>query len=115
LKIGVDLHGTLTQSLKPNKEIIRILRKLERGGDEIIIVTSGRKQLNNLIKIWLWIFRVPYRKLFCTGSPKGEAGQGKLDVIKEEEIGLFIDNDEQIVGFLRGNSINALSVKELLG
>lgn len=123
--IGCDIDGVLTPvsariSLRlpwwiflflafvpSNKRMIKILISLS-ANHEIVLVSSRPKQLNWLTQWWLKRNYVPYLSLFLVGLKPG-IEQRKLEIIKKEDIEMFIDNDEETVLFLKERGINALS------
>lgn len=126
--VGVDCDGTLTRitffnpSVKlpwwlflfliflvfipPKKEVVERLRKVEKDGGRIIIVSARPKQLTGLSRVCLRIYKVPYAKVFCVGFGKDTKNR-KLDVIKKESINAFFDDDGKLVVFLTEQSVNA--------
>ena len=128
--IGVDLDGVISKrglynpSLRlpwwlfllliplisfvaPNKKTLKELKRLENNGDKIIIISARPVQVTNLTRNWLEFHQVPFSELFCVGFGKGTK-QRKLDVIREEGIQLFVDDDEKFLSFLNNNSIMAI-------
>lgn len=123
--VGCDIDGVLTPVsarirfrlpwwvfaclvfISPNKRMLGILISLS-ANHKIVLVSSRPKQLNWLTQWWLKRNYVPYSSLFLVGLEPG-IEQRKLEIIWEEKIDLFIDDDEKIVIFLREHSINALS------
>jgi len=123
--IGCDIDGVLTPLrfrinfrlpwwvflflafVPSNKRMLKILISLS-ASHKIVLVSSRPKQLNWLTQWWLKRNYVPYSSLFLVESGPG-IEQRKLEIIREEKIDLFIDDDEKIVIFLREHGINALS------
>ena len=129
MAIGVDFDGTLSQvsfynpSLRlpwwlfflliplvlarPNRKIVKALRKLEKNSAEVIIISARPRQLSFLTKMWLKLYRVPYSQLFCIGFGKGTK-QRKLAIIQQKNITTFIDDDKRTLIFLEENSVEVL-------
>lgn len=135
MKIGVDLDGVISRrsfpnpSLKlpwwlfiplvpftflisPNTETSKELRRMQREGHEILIISARPKQISKITKRWLKRRKIPYNKLFCVGFGKGTK-QRKLDVIQKENIEMYIDHDNKTIEFLRQHSINAIRVPQV--
>jgi len=90
--------------VRPNRKAVEILKKLDER--DIIFVSARPKELENWTIRSLRFYKVPFSHLFCVGLGKGVA-QRKLEVIRRMGIEKFIDNDEEVVNFLRNNSIDA--------
>lgn len=128
LRFGIDLDGVISPvlfynpsvrlpwwlyilllplsfSMIPNPRTVKELRDLKKTGNEIIIISARPKQFSELTKAWLELHRVPFDYLFCVGFGKGTKKR-KLEIIKKENIELFIDDDKRIVKFLEKNSID---------
>jgi len=122
MKIGIDLDGIITPvgfinpdlklpswlyallipvvlMVTPNKK--EELKKIALN-NEIIIISARPQGIKNLTEKWLRFHKIPFDKIYCVGFGKGTK-QRKLKIIKQENIELFIDNDERTTNFLNGN------------
>ena len=125
MKIGVDLDGTLTSVglyntdtklpwwcalwlifVWPNKIMIKILQRLKKRGDEIIIISARPKQLENLTQYWCKKHKIPIDRIICIGTGE-KVEERKLEIIRKENIKMFIDDDSKIVSYLKEKGIDA--------
>jgi len=126
LRIGIDCDGVLTPFsysagklprllylpiifIPARRTMVEIVKKWAKAGDEIIIVSARPKELTGLTKLWLLLHKIPFHQVFCVGLGEG-VERRKLEVIKQEGIEKYFDDDERIVEFLRENDIGAILV-----
>ena len=127
MTIGCDIDGTVTvSSVRINfklpwwififlffvpsaKKMIKILISLS-ANHKIILISARPKELDFLTKWWLNRKHVPYSLLFLVGLERG-IEERKLEIIQQEKIDMFIDDDEKIITFLKERGIDALSPK----
>lgn len=94
--------------IKPNQNMVQVLRKWNDSGDKILLVSARPKQIEVLTKKWLERHKIPYDQIFLVGQGEGIEHR-KLEIIRKEGIDMFIDDDNRIVSFLKQFDINALS------
>lgn len=130
MKIGADLDGIITRAglynpniklpwwlfysliplvllLKPDEIVVKNLQTIKKCGCEIIIITARPIQAKKLTKQWLISYNIPFDKLFCVGFGKGTK-ERKLEVINNEKIAVFIDDNKKCREFLGNNSVNVV-------
>lgn len=130
MKIGCDIDGVITPLkmrinfklpwwvfiflifLPPDKKMLITLISWSTN-HKIILISSRPKKLNYLTQWWLNRNYVPHSALFLGDLGPG-AKERKLEIIQREKIDLYIDDDQEIVDFLRERGVNALTPKGVL-
>lgn len=126
MNIGIDLDGVITVNnwykghawlpwwfilcglvlldrfILPRQGVVSFLRDRKANGDRIIIISARPENphIRLITKLWLARYGIPYDKLILVGAGKG-LERRKLAIIKEMKIGFYLDDDRQIVGYLR--------------
>lgn len=98
----------LTLLIPPDKNAVNKLKEAKAKGDSIIIVSARPAWAENLTRVWLGFYKVPFDKIYCLGFEEGTR-ERKLIVIREERIERFFDDDERLVELLKKNSIEAFT------
>jgi len=135
MRIGFDLDGTIINNnwykgriklpswiifivltalepfLRPKKKVVNILREWKKE-NEIFIISLRPKEVKEITRNYLVKDKIPFDDLFLVGVGNG-ANRRKLEVIKLMKIEKFIDNDREIVNFLRRQGINAMTPEEV--
>lgn len=100
-------HWTLNRSLQIDIEIAREIAK----NHKISIITARPKEFYKYTEIWLReIANIDYDNLYCVGL-KSNFEQRKLDIAKEINIDLFLDDTESTIILFKNNNINAYLFK----
>jgi len=129
-KIGFDFDGTFTycnQELKrtleslripwsiinllfinsrPNKRLIKALKKIQRDY-KIVIISSRPTFLRKKIENFLVTQGLQEIEIICTGWLRRK--NRKLKALKETGINVYIDNEKDIREFLKENLISTFS------
>ena len=98
------------KGLKPKENASKVINKLYDEGNNIYIVTARHpmgenSEVLNITKDWLSKNNIKYSKIFF------DAGNIKLDICKEEQIDIFIDDSYSICKKLNKNNIHVLLMK----
>jgi len=131
MKIGIDLDGAINPiklinpSLKlpqflyilvapfgmilpPSEKTAKMLKKLALK-NQIIIISARPPWFKAITEKWLRFYSIPFDKVYCVGFGKGTKKR-KLQIIKKENIKIFIDDDKKILDLLNKNSIKTIKV-----
>lgn len=130
MTIGCDIDGVITLFSRkirktlpwwlfallifvpPFKKIINILKKMGLK-NKIILISARPKKVEFLTKLYLKWFEIPYEKIYLLGPGK-DIEKRKLEIILQEKIDIFIDDEQEILEFLIKQGINAVSPKGVL-
>jgi len=125
LIIGVDLDGVLTTVglyntdtklpwwcglwlifVPSNKKMACWLRMLYGKGNQIYIISARPRELEFITKVWLKIHRMPFNQIFFLGTGP-MVSVSKLEVLKQVEADIYLDDNLKTVDFLNKNGVKA--------